>query len=269
MDIRNKIFNQNLPVDNDDKITGEDYEIVTEIINNMLDNITEQAVKENMTKNNTKKEQTQNDEIKNTQNIKEFKLDFDNNCISSGDRKYYIRKFVSDTGICLTRLIEPVNKYKTIHEFSTNYLKGKNHKILNDDMLMYEDKNKIKRIIKIFKPTDLIKPYYKFINIKYADQSEEIKQITDLLKLDQFTNGQAYFEFELKAEIIDHDKEREYVVFEEVLDFLYDLNKMELKTLFKEYIKLDNDYLVTCAMNGSFKKIYITDYSKTKRIYNL
>lgn len=195
-------------------------------------------------------------------------LDFKNNCIVIDNNKYYIERFTSDTNMTINRLVKLDNVF-TIEQFAEKYINKKQfgYKILTKDLLIYFNKEQ-KFLVKLIDKNDTIKDYTKFFNCAYLKPDQETKPISDLLKMDQVIKAQAYFEFELKAQITYLENEIEYEVFNEVLDFLYNTDKETLKIAFKELIKCDKEYLSECALTGKFKKICIVDYSKIKRIYN-
>lgn len=198
------------------------------------------------------------------------RLDFDNNCIKVGDQKYYIQKFISDTNIIINRLVILEDKY-TLKQFISKFLDLEKYrfKILSESLVLYQDNDNNKYILKLFNCNDKIKPYYHFFNCGYIKPEETTSKIVSLLKLDQTIKAQAYFTFELKANIVENETEIKYEIFDEVMDLLYDLPKKELQILFKEFIKNDTNYLATCALEGKFKKICLIDFEHKKRIYNV
>lgn len=198
------------------------------------------------------------------------RLDFDDNCIKVGNQKYYIQKFISDTNIIINRLVILEDNY-TLKQFIDKFLDLEKYrfKILSESLALYQDNDNNKYILKLFDCNDKIKPYYYFFNCGYIKPEETTSKIVSLLKLDQIIKAQAYFTFELKANIVENETEIKYEIFDEVMDLLYELPKKELQILFKEFIKNDTNYLATCALEGKFKKICLIDFEHKKRIYNV
>ena len=276
----NPVFNK--PLNNQEQQKTND-ELTSELLSQFVDmvfsgameeennNLKNQNTSNDISKNNTTKDTTQ--EQKTQQKIEQFytpstaTLDFVNNCIFVNNNKYYIERHVSNNDVVINRLVVLDNVYN-IEQFANKFINKTlyNYRILTNDLLIYFNKER-KFALKLVDKNSLIKDYYKFFNCTYLKPNAETKPVIDLLKMDQFIKGQAYFNFELKPKITYYDTEIEYAVFDEILDFLCNANKKIAKLVFKELIKCDYEYLSECALHGEFKPIYLTNYDKTKKIY--
>lgn len=265
---KNKIFEQPLKQEN-----NKDEEILFNFIDGLFNEIADKKTdlkSELKPETHTKNKNTVNSNIINSTTINNAILDFNDNCIRVNNQKYYIQKYTSDTNVVLNRLVVLEDKYD-LKQFITKFLNlDKYHfNFLTDSLVLYQNVNGDKSILKLFNSNDKIKQYYNFFNCGYFKPNEITSKLTSLLKLNQTIKAQSYFTFEVKAKITEYENEIEYEIFEEVLDFLYEIPKKELQIIFKEFIKNDSNYLANCALEGKFKKIYLTDYKHTKRIYNI
>ena len=280
---KNKIFEQPLKQEN-----NKDEEILFNFIDELFSEITDKKTdlkselkpethikNKNVVNNNTINSSSINSDTINSHTINSAIinnaiLDFGDNCIKINNQRYYIQKYISDTNIVLNRLVIVEDKYDS-RQFITKFLNlDKYHfKLLTDSLILYQDVDGYKSILKLFNSNDKIKQYYNFFNCGYFKPNEITAKITSLLKLDQTIKAQSYFTFEVKAKITEYENEIEYEIFEEVLDFLYEIPKEELQIIFKEFIKNDSNYLANCALKGKFKKISLTDDKHTKQIYNI
>lgn len=276
----NSVFNK--PLNNQEQPKNND-ELTSELLSQFVDMVFGDVMEEE--KNNHKDQNASNEisndsskdttqEQKTHQKMEQFytpstaTLDFINNCIFVNNNKYYIERHVSNTEVVINNRLVTLENMYNIEQFADKFINKilYNYKILSNDLLIYFNEER-KFVLKLIDKNSLIKDYYKFFNCAYLKPNAETKPVIDLLKMDQFIKGQAYFNFELKPKITYHDAEIEYAVFDEILDFLCNANKKTAKLVFKELIKCDHEYLSECALHGDFKPIYLTDYDRTKKIY--
>ena len=224
----NPVFNK--PLNNQEQQKNND-ELTSELLSQFVDMVFNEVMEENndlknqnihntIPKENATKDTTQ--EQKTYQKMDQFyapstaTLDFVNNCIFVNNNKYYIERHVGNNDIVINRLVALENVYN-IEQFADKFVNKNlyNYKILSNDLLIYFNKER-KFALKLFDKNCLIKDYYKFFNCAYLKPNTETKPVIDLLKMNQFIKGQAYFKFELKPKITYHDTEIEYVVFDEI-----------------------------------------------------
>lgn len=230
-------------------------------------------IKNNKEKSQTKKEVTGKSECKG-----DFTIDLNRGLITDGLYHYTI---VNDLIISKGSnekhrvLVLPQFQYGNAKEFIESVDLFKDYKGDKVTKNLYHCNVALTQIDNRYFITKLIindkfEPYYKYSFISMLGQNKKRDELLDLLKCEFAVVAQPYFTFEIKYEIEETFDRHYYIINDKkTFDFLYNNDKSETLQIIKEFVRLDENYLVNSAIKGKFVTICVTNHDKSKSIYNI
>ena len=109
-----------------------------------------------------------------------------------------------------------------------------------------------KFILRLFDDFTKIQHYWSYEYIKTVDENETQQKLSDTLKTEICVVAQPYYICEIKYELEALELCRNYIIKEIDYDFITSLPKPDIDLISKEYIRIDDDYLVESALKRDF-----------------